>query len=157
MTPTPAICFQATLRPHRSLPPEYATKLIIGLAILFALASLRLCTVGAWPVIGFLVLDIAALGVAFYINFRRARVQEDICLTDSLLVVRRTSASGQVESWAFEPYWVKLSLEKNNKHDHTCALSLHDQRVTLGQFLTENQRTRLYEDLQDALTRRKNK
>lgn len=149
--------FDCFLKPHRAMKPEYISKMLIGLAVVFFLASIRMYFIGAWPVAVFLIADVAALAVAFWINFRRARQSEHITLCDTKLTVKRTSTNGQVESWVFEPYWVKLSLEKHNKHDHTCALSLHDQRVTLGRFLTDNQRKGLYKDLQDALIRWKSK
>lgn len=154
---TRAPFFDCFLKPHRAMKPEHISKMLIGLAVVFFLASIRMYFIGAWPVAVFLIADIAALAIAFWINFRRARQSEHITLTETKLTVKRTSANGQIESWVFEPYWVKLSMEKHGKHDLACALSLHGQRVTLGRFLTDNQRKGLYRDLRHALAKWKNK
>lgn len=148
-----ATYFDVQLKPYRALKPHHIRTLLIGLAILFALASLRMLMIGAWPVAAFLVADIAALSLAFHINFRRARIREDICLSETQLTVTRTHPNGTQESWSFEPYWVKIQLEKQQRRKPTCFISLHSQQVGVGSFLNERAVLKLHADLTSALTR----
>ena len=64
---------------------------------------------GAWPVIGFMGLDVALIYVAFTLNFRALRLYETVDLTQEALTVTRVAPSGQSQSWSFNPYWVRLS------------------------------------------------
>ena len=65
---------------------------------------------GAWPVIGFMGLDVALIYVAFKLNFRALRLYETVDLTHDALTVTRVAPSGKAQSWSFNPYWVRLSL-----------------------------------------------
>ena len=50
---------------------------------------------GAWPVIGFMGLDVALIYVAFRLNFRALRLYETVDLTQTALTVTRVAALGQ--------------------------------------------------------------
>ncbi len=145
-----------TLFPHRSLKPEHFSKLLAVLILLCTLASIRFTLIGAWPVAAFLFVDLIALWFAFYLNYHRAMVQEEVTLTDTILTVRRTLPNGSVESWAFEPYWVKLNLIKDARHKNRLEVSLHNQSVTIGSFLTPNERKKLHKTLSEAILKWKN-
>lgn len=140
-----------TLFPHRSLKPEHFSKLLGVLIVLCTLAGIRFTLIGAWPVAAFLFIDLIALWFAFYLNYRRARVQEEITLTDTILTVRRTLPNGSVESWVFEPYWVKSNLIKDARYKNRLEITLHNQSVTIGSFLTPNERKKLHRALADAI------
>ncbi len=139
------------------MQPSHVRNIIIGLLVVSFAASLRMLVVGAWPVVAFLLLDIAALGFAFYINFRRAKMQETVVLNDTQLSVTRMHPSGVEESWVFEPYWVKVKLQKTSTGRPVCLLSLHNQQVSLGSFLHEDAVKELYKNLANALLEWKNR
>ncbi len=48
---------------------------------------------GAWPVFGFLGLDVLLVYVAFRANFRAARAYEEVTVTSSELTVRKVNPS----------------------------------------------------------------
>lgn len=146
-----------TLFPHRSLKPEHFSKLLLVLIVVCTLASIRFTLVGAWPVAAFLFIDLLALWFAFYLNYRRARVREEVVLTDTLLTVRRTLPNGSVESWVFEPYWVTLRLVKDSRYKNRLEVTLHGQSVLLGSFLTPNERKELHAALTEAIQKWKNR
>ena len=68
--------------------------------------------IGAWPVFGFFGLDIPFLYLAFRINYRRARRYEMLEMRDGRLVLSKVTATGKVRDWVFDPYWVRVRLEK---------------------------------------------
>jgi uncharacterized membrane protein len=96
------------LVPHRSLSRRQA-RLLLGLfAAACFLSSLPFFVLGAWPVAGFLGLDVALLYVAFRINFRDARGYEDVVVTPIDLQVAKVAPGGARREWHFSPSFVRL-------------------------------------------------
>ena len=63
---------------------------------------------GAWPVFGFLGLDVLLVYWAFRANFRAARAYEEVTVTATELTVRKISQRGAVRVWTLNPLWVRL-------------------------------------------------
>src|ERR1700761_3526218 len=88
------VLFSALLTPHRSLN-RTGFLLVMGfLSVISFATGVAFLMMGAWPVFGFLGLDVLAIYIAFRINFRRARACEEITVTPSELRVRRISHRG---------------------------------------------------------------
>ncbi len=100
--------FLARLTPHRSLGRAGFTALMIFFGAVSIVAGVVFWWIGAWPVIGFVGLDLIAIALAFKIYFRRARAREEISVTPSELRVRRISHRGDVVEWVLNPLWVRL-------------------------------------------------
>ena len=60
-----------TLTPNRSLSRDHARLLVLVVGALFLLGSIRFLLLGLWPVIPFMIADVALLGWALI--GRRAR------------------------------------------------------------------------------------
>jgi uncharacterized membrane protein len=103
--------FSAILTPHRSLTGVgfLAVMLAIG-GISFASGILFL-VLGAWPVTGFLGLDVALVYWAFRANYRAANAYEEVTVTPSELKLRKVSHRGKIAEWSLNPLWVKLDRE----------------------------------------------
>jgi len=89
-----AALFAARLFPRRSFTPAAARRLLAATFVASALFSLPFYLAGAWPIVGFLGLDVALLGLAFRMSFRAARAYEDYRLTYLELEFARVSARG---------------------------------------------------------------
>src|SRR4051794_12756839 len=92
--------FSALLTPHRSLS-RTGFFVVMGLiaGISFA-GGVMFLLVGAWPVIGFLGLDVALVYWAFRVNYLRAAAYEEVTVTSSELHVRKVSHRGKVAEWS---------------------------------------------------------
>jgi uncharacterized membrane protein len=103
--------FSAILTPHRSLTGVgfLAVMLAIG-GISFA-SGLLFLVLGAWPVTGFLGLDVALVYWAFSANYRAANAYEEVTVTSSELKLRKVSHRGKIAEWSLNPLWVKLDRE----------------------------------------------
>ena len=88
------VLFDAVLTPYRSLSPRGFLVLMIALSVVSFTAGVFFFLVGAWPVVGFLGLDVALVYIAFRINYRRARMYETLRLTRDALTVRRIEHRG---------------------------------------------------------------
>jgi uncharacterized membrane protein len=133
--------FAALLTPHRSLN---RTGFVVVMAFLSAVSfatGVAFLMMGAWPVFGFLGLDVLAIYVAFRINFRRARACEQISVTPSALRLRRVSHRGHVVEWVFNPLWVRLDREADDEYglEHL-YLTSRGKRVAIGSFLSPDEK-----------------
>src|SRR4051812_2258054 len=98
--------FSALLTPHRSLEPKGFMVLMGAVCLVSFGTGLLFYMLGAWPVIGFMGLDVALIYIAFRLNYRAARLYETVDLTRDALTVTRVEPSGKAHVWSFNPYWV---------------------------------------------------
>ena len=103
----PAI-FAAVITPHRSLSSTGFLALMLAIGTVSFTSGMLFLMLGAWPVFGFLGLDVLLIYVAFRANFRAARAYEEVTVTASELTVRKVNHRGGVREWTLNPLWVKL-------------------------------------------------
>ena len=70
---------------------------------------------GAWPVVGFLGLDVLLVYWAFRANYRAAAAFEEVTVTPSELRLRKVSHRGEVAEWTLNPLWTKLDRETHEE------------------------------------------
>lgn len=140
--------FEAILEPHRSLSPRGFLVLISAVVMVSFIAGIAFVMIGAWPVFGFIGLDAVLIYVAFKVNFHSAKIHESVKLTENMLLVERTQPNGQVSSWQFQPYWLRVVIEDG---DSRLILSSHGKSVIIGEFLTPSERIDLADNLRAEL------
>jgi len=139
-TPIFAVC----LTPHRSLDPAGFRALMIGVFVVGAAFSLPFYLLGAWPVVGFMGLDLLLIYVAFRANFRAARAHEELRLTSLELLFARVSARGARREWRFNPSWVRFErVEHEEFGTQRLALYSAGRRWEIGGFLGPGQKAEL--------------
>ena len=148
---TPAGHFRAILLPHRSLGRKGFIILMSAIAGISFLTGLIFYSLGAWPVIGFLGLDVLAIYIAFQVNYRAARLHELVELTAGELRLTRIYPSGRAQSWSFNPYWVRLQLEEHETQADRLSLRSHGRELTFGSFLSDEEKRGFAEALNGAL------
>jgi uncharacterized membrane protein len=100
--------FTALITPHRSLSRRGLT-LVMGFVGAVGLAvSVPFYLLGAWPVVGFMGLDVVLIYLAFRYNNQTARAYEEIVLTRIQLLFRKVSWRGKAEEFRFNPLWTRL-------------------------------------------------
>ena len=100
--------FAATITPHRSLGSTGFLILMLCIGGVSFASGMVFLLMGAWPVFGFLGLDVLLIYWAFRANFRAARAYEELTVTASELMVRKVSQQGIVREWTLNPVWVQL-------------------------------------------------
>jgi uncharacterized membrane protein len=143
--------FDAVLYPNRSLGAAGFYTLMGAIVTVSAAVGAAFMLAGAWPVSGFLGLDVLLLYLAFRWNYRQGRRAEFIRLDMSGLTVRRVDPDGRAREWRFEPYWVRVALEDRPRGDGQLVLSSHGDRLVIGAFLTVAERRELARALKAAL------
>src|SRR6266550_3092770 len=113
--PAEPTLFAALLTPHRSLDGAGFLVLMGVVAGLSFAGGVVLFIVGAWPVIGFLGLDVALVYWAFRANYLAAAAYEEVTVTPSELRVKKVSARGKTAEWSLNPVWVRLERETHEE------------------------------------------
>ena len=146
------ILFAAKLAPYRSLAPAGFIALMTVLAGASFTTGIAFLMMGAWPVLGFLGLDVALVWWAFRVNYREARAFEEISVTPNLLRVRQVSARGRAREATFNPRWVRLETSRNELSGITrVALVSRGVSLVIGAFLPPLSKEELANSLATAL------
>jgi len=112
-------------------------------------------SIGAWPIPGFLGLDVLLLYWAFRANYRAATLVEHVRLDTDRLTVSRTLPNGRKTSWQLEPNWLQVDIEKPNEFDDRLVLRSHGNQLVVGSFLTPLERSQVASALRQALNDRR--
>jgi uncharacterized membrane protein len=152
--PDGAVLFEAIT----TAPPGLSAsglRLVAVVVVLFALVSGGVfAAIGAWPVLGFTGAE-AALVLGLLALHRRGsrRAMEMLRLADGRLTIERVDWRGRRETFEFDPFWARLSLEA--RPGRVSALLLRQRRtaVEVGQLLGEDQKQDLAAALAEALRR----
>ena len=107
--------FSAIITPHRSLSGRGFLAVMALVGTMSFTAGMFFFLMGAWPVVGFLGLDVALVYWAFRANYRAAAASEEVTVTASELRVRRISHRGKVAEWTLNPLWTKLDRERHQE------------------------------------------
>jgi uncharacterized membrane protein len=144
--------FAVRLRPHRSLSAGNFRVLMLFVACASTFVTLPFFLLGAWPIVGFMGLDVLIFYLAFRANFRAARAYEDVTLTPVELQVAKVSPRGARAEWRFNPVWVKLEREEHEAYG-TCRLALvsRGRRLEIAGFLGPDQKAEFADGLTRAL------
>lgn len=142
--------FEALLTPHRSLGRTGFTILMGSLMFGWMVTGAIFLAHGAWPIFGFFGLDVVGLYIAFRLNYRAARVREEVSVSRTMLDIRKISPSGRTEDHRFNPFWSRFSVSRHNEIGITgMAVELRGQSVSIGSFLNPDDR----ESFADAFAR----
>lgn len=143
------VFFDAELRPHRSLDPRGFVLLMTAVCIVSFTAGMGFFLAGAWPVIGFLGVDVLLIYLAFRINYRSGGIRETLRLTPGGLEVVRQARQGARQSWKFQSAW--LQVQAAGGRGKGLRLRSHGKSLVVGSFLTPRECDELARALQQAL------
>jgi uncharacterized membrane protein len=144
--------FSATLTPHRSLTQRGFLAVMIAMGGSSFIGGIVFLAIGAWPVIGFLGLDVLLVYWAFRANYRAAAQHEEIVVSASELRVRKVSASGAIAEWTANPRWVRLEKDMHEEFGlQRLFLVSRDRRLDIASFLGPDEKQSFSDALAGAL------
>ncbi len=151
MTQTKAETLNITLYPHRSLS-AFGLRVVLGTVVISNLMiAAFFWRLGAWPVFGFLGLDVALIFAAFAINNRTSGTHEQITVEgDEVTLIRATAKRTSKRS--FNRRWMRVELEYDEMREMVGRLFLvsHGKRSEIAKFLGAEERQALAERLRRA-------
>jgi uncharacterized membrane protein len=141
--------FSVTVKRNCSISPQalaWALAFIAGVSFAIGVAF---ALHGAWPILPFVGLEVAALAAAFYVNGRHATDYERIALAQGELVVEIRDGD-RVEEHSFNPHWVRLVVS-GARRDLRLALRSHGKELEIGRHLDASGRELLATELDGRL------
>lgn len=145
--------FRAVLYPHRSLSPRGFLLVMSAIGIVSFVAGMVFWWIGAWPVFGFLGLDVLLIYWAFRANYRAARASELVELDHDRLTLTRYDTKGRKIAFDFNPYWVRVHFSELTGGQTKLALTSHGRKVEFGTYLNNDERREFASVLKDRLAR----
>lgn len=144
--------FSVVLTPHRSLGRRGLAVLLGVVGAISLASSLVFSLIGAWPVVGFLGLDVALVGLAFFLNYRAARAFEEVEVSPHEVVVRHVPVRGGAREFRCNPAWARLEIERIEDEGVTrIRLTSRGRSVRVGDFLNPEDRGTFAEAFRAAL------
>ena len=142
--PSSTVHFSTVLSPHRSLSPEGFRWLIRGAVAANVAIGIPIFFFGAWPVFGFMGLDVLLLYWLFRRSYLDARRSETLVMTDRELIVQRRAPDGEREEHRLDAYWLRIEAGER------LVLVSRGNRIVVGRFLSPAERAELADALQVA-------
>jgi uncharacterized membrane protein len=151
---TTAPLFSARLTPHRSLSRRGVWMVVALAGALALIPGFVFVAMGAWPVIGFMGLDVLAVAWAMHASFKGGKRSEQVTLWKDRLELVSTGAKGVATSKSFDPRSVRLVIERDF-NEHTTGLLLRAGGVDtpVGSFLHPDDLSSFGKALGSALRR----
>lgn len=146
--------FHAVLTAQRSLGARglaWAAGLLCAVALVTTVLFLVL---GAWPVAGFVGLEVAGAVLLLVLHHQAGRAREELLLDEAGLTVTRIDRRGRRAEVRLQPAWLRVAVQKPDgaRAGHV-ELATHGRTLAVGSFLTEEERTELAAALEQALVR----
>jgi uncharacterized membrane protein len=145
--------WSVTLTPHRSLTREGFIAIMAILVMINLAGGLLFLVAGAWPVAGFMGLDVLLVWWAFRQNFADAQRAERITVQNDVVTLQRLSPQGARETLEFNRRWLRVELEFDIARDMVgrLLLSYRGALTEVGSFLGADERKSLSQALTVAL------
>lgn len=140
------------LTPNRSFDRAHVPWLVGGVGAIFLVGGLRFLALGAWPILPFMLIDVALLWWAFRASYAGGRGHERVLLLGDELTLHRVSARGAEKRFGFEPLWTRVQVEETPLGDAHVFLAARGRRVRVGQFLSAPERRQVGAAIAAALS-----
>lgn len=132
--------FAAELRPHSPLSRRGRHAILALIITLAALPALIFSLFGAWPVLGFLGIDVALIWWALSAGARHGKRREQITLWRDALEVIQVGKRGDEARFAFDPASVRLIVGRDFDERTThLTLKSPNEALVIGAFMTSSE------------------
>lgn len=140
-----------TIFPHRSLSKKGFAILMTIITFICLSGGLVFWFIGAWPVFGFLGLDIILVYLAFKMNYRSGDMYERLLIVSKKLKIFRSFASGKTQVWELNPYWAKAKIIDITKNHCQLLIESENKVVSIGSYLNDYDKRKLKDKIENSL------
>lgn len=137
--------------PKRSLSRMGVILLMVPFAVVNVLFGALMYVKGATVVPVFLGLDVAALGLALWLNFREGRRGERVTVSAEEIAVARVDPPKSKEVWRSATAFTRVEFKDPGRHASRLSLATRGQELTLGARLSPVEREAFARDLEAAV------
>ena len=151
-----------TIWPHRSLSPKGFALVMAALCVFAFTIGLGFFLMGAWPVIGFMGLEILVVWVAFKMNYRVAQRRQHLTATAKELTIENVSPAGHRQTTSLPTAWVQVEMtpreepELRSRTRRKVIVRSHGKTEELGEFLHPAETPKLAREVTRMVDRARN-
>lgn len=147
----PIVYLDAVLEPPRSLSHRGLNRVMMILGGASLLSGLGFVMMGAWPVAGFMGLEILALWLVFRWSFRSQTARTYVRVTADAVVLRRVDARGREARASLASYFARVEYDPTASGAHALRLTTSRAAYPLGEHLNARERETFARRLSQAL------
>lgn len=141
--------FCITARRNCSIAPLPFCMCLFGAALFCLVVALGWALFGAWLILPFAGVEVAALGAALVWSARRVGDYERICLGEGKLTVEIRESS-HVSYYEFNPLWARV-VSAGSDRGAIVSVRSHGRDLQIGRYLSDDGRRLLTTELQRRL------
>ncbi len=145
------ILFEAAIMPHRSLTPRGRRILIGSVCALSVLSGIRFWLIGAWPVAGFVIIELGLAAFLLWLHQRSARQVELLLLSPDAIRVVRTDPDGRKQETRLGLGWLMVELEERPGRVPGLLLCAPGRRLEIARALGDEAKRELAQALKSAV------
>jgi uncharacterized membrane protein len=150
--PDGTLFLDAEVQPSRPLSPAGFWTVMGVLGLLAMIPGIVFTAMGAWPVAGFLGLDVIGVYWAFRMSYAQGRARERVRVGRETVAIERTDPKGRTIWRAeFPSYWARVTLDTPLDHDSQLRISASGRSAVVGRWLSIEERVSLSDALKAAL------
>ena len=139
------------LEPSKSLRPEGANLILVILGGFGLVISGSFMVFGAWPVFGFMALDVLLIYTAFQAQYRRSSRGQEITISNDKIEIKYFKGGVCVKTILLNKYWDKLEQFNCFNRRSKLMFSSHGKFSEIGEFLSLKEKQQLVADLKPCL------
>jgi uncharacterized membrane protein len=106
---------------------------------------------GAWPVFGFMALDVLLICIAFQAQYRRSNRGQEITISNDKIEIKYFKGGVCVKTILLNKYWAKLEQFNCFNRRSKLMFSSHGKFSEIGEFLSLKEKQKLVADLKPLL------
>ena len=134
------VYLDAVLEPPRSLSPRGFNRVMLALGAMSSVIGLAFLLTGAYPVVGFMGLEILALWLVFRLNFRAQAARTYVRVTAETVVVRKVDGWGRERRAKLAAHFARVEYDRAADGPNALRVAASDRAYPLGEFLTPRER-----------------
>ena len=139
--------FYKQIKPQRSLTHRGFCYLICGLGALGLIISTAFLLMGAWPVLGFMIIDVLLVYLVFQLSFQAADNSEKIEVFLDKINIWYFKGNDCVDCIQLNPYWTKAQYKVQTNGRSFLRLISHGSKIEIGKFLNSRDKKELAQQL----------
>jgi uncharacterized membrane protein len=146
------VYLDAVLEPPRSLSARGFNRVMMILGGLSLFSSAVFLTLGAWPVVGFLGLEILAVWLVFNWSFRSQTARTYVRVTADAVDVRKVDGWGRERHARVSAFFARVELDRTASGPNALRLATSARAYALGEHLTPRERESFARRLTQAIS-----
>lgn len=146
------VYLDAVLEPPRSLSRRGFNRVMMLLGGLSLVSSIVFLTLGAWPVVGFLGLEILAVWLVFNLSFRSQTARTYVRVTAETVDVRKVDGWGRERRARLASHFARVEFDRTAAGPNALRLATSARAYYLGEYLTPRERESFARRLSQAIS-----